>query len=244
MAGRAAPPVRSDGRVTAADADRGTEPQRGSWSSARPGAATTDLVLLRHGDTRLTPERRFSGTGSGDPGLSAAGREQVARAARGSLLRSTPFTAIVSSPLRRCRETAALVATELRLPVEVESDLREADFGDWEGLTFAEVERRHPVDLAAWQRSADVAPTGSAETFSDVLRRVSDVADRLALAHAGSAVLAVAHVTPIKAFVVHALGAPAMAFFKMELSSAALTRITCTGPDWLLRSFNDTSHLT
>lgn len=220
-----------------------TEPQRGSWSSARPGASMTDFVLLRHGNTRLTPERRFSGTGSGDPELSAAGREQVQRAARGTLLRSTPFAAIVSSPLRRCQETAALVAAELHLPVTVETDLREADFGDWEGLTFAEVERRHPVDLAAWQRSADVAPTGSAETFGDVLRRVADLADRLAVAHAGSAVLAVSHVTPIKAFVAHALGTSAMAFFKMELSSAALTRITCTGPDWLLRSFNDTAHL-
>lgn len=221
-----------------------TEPRSGSWSSARPGALTTDIVLLRHGDTTLTPERRFSGTGSGDPGLSAVGREQVQRAARGALLRSTPFTAIVSSPLRRCQETAALLAAELRLPVEVESDLREADFGDWEGLTFAEVERRHPMDLAAWQRSAEVAPTGSSETFGDVLRRVADLGDRLAVAYAGSAVLAVTHVTPTKAFVAHALGASAMAFFKMELSSAALTRVSCTGPDWLLRSFNDTSHLT
>ncbi|CAA9328935.1 MAG: FIG006762: Phosphoglycerate mutase family [uncultured Friedmanniella sp.] len=226
------------------DDARMTEPQRGSWSSARPGAATTDIVLLRHGDTRLTPERRFSGTGSGDPGLSATGGEQIRRAARGALLRSTPFAAVVSSPLRRCQETAALLAAELQLPVKVEVDLREADFGDWEGLTLAEVERAHPLDLAAWQRSADVAPTGSSETFGDVLRRVGDLADRLAVTHAGSAVLAVSHVTPIKAFVAHALGASAMALFKMELSSAALTRITCTGPDWLLRSFNDTSHLT
>jgi broad specificity phosphatase PhoE len=220
-----------------------TGPRHGSWSSARPGAPTTDLVLLRHGDTRLTPARRFSGTGSGDPGLSPVGREQAELAARGALLRSTPFAAVVSSPLRRARETAALVAGELQLPVEVESDLREADFGDWEGLTFAEVERRHPDDLAAWQRSADVAPTGSAETFRDVLRRVAALADRLTAAHAGAAVLAVTHVTPIKAFVADALGAPPMAFFKMELSSAAATRITCTGRDRLLRSFNDTSHL-
>jgi broad specificity phosphatase PhoE len=221
-----------------------SEPRHGSWSSGQPGAPATEIVLLRHGETRLTPERRFSGTGSGDPGLSAVGREQAVRAARGSLLRSTPFAAIVSSPLRRCQETAALVAAELQLPVEVERDLGEADFGSWEGLTVAEVERRHPEDLAAWQRSADVAPTGSTETFRDVLRRVAALADRLTDAYAGSAVLAVTHVTPIKAFVAHTLEASPMAFFKMELSSAALTRITCTGPDRLLRSFNDTSHLT
>jgi probable phosphoglycerate mutase len=219
-----------------------SEPRHGSWSSARPGTASTDVVLLRHGDTRLTPERRFSGTGSGDPGLSPVGRDQTRRAARGALLRSTPFTALVCSPLRRCRETAAIVADELDLPVSVEDDLREADFGAWEGLTFGEVQRLHPADLVAWQRSADVAPTGSTESFRDVAHRVAAVAERLRTGY-GSAVLAVTHVTPMKAFVAHALGASPMAFFSMELSSAAVCRITYTGEDRLLRSFNDTSHL-
>jgi ribonuclease H / adenosylcobalamin/alpha-ribazole phosphatase len=220
-----------------------TEPRHGSWSSARPGARTTEVVLLRHGDTRLTPERRFSGTGSGDPGLSPDGRDQAGRAARGAVLRSTAFATVLCSPLRRCRETAAIVAAELGLPVAVEDDLREADFGAWEGLTFAEVERRHPVDLAAWQRSADVAPTGSTESFRDVFDRVAGALERLRSGYPGGAVLAVTHVTPIKAFVAHALGAPPMAFFSMELSSAAVCRISYTGEDRLLRSFNDTSHL-
>jgi probable phosphoglycerate mutase len=219
-----------------------TEPRHGSWSSGR-GALTTEVVLLRHGDTRLTPERRFSGTGSGDPGLSPVGRDQAGRAARGPQLGSTAFVTVLTSPLRRCRETAAIVAAALDLPVAVEDDLREADFGAWEGLTFDEVERRHPVDLAAWQRSADVAPTGSTESFGDVLRRVAAVAERLPSGYPGSAVLAVTHVTPTKAFVAHALGASPMAFFSMELSSAAVCRITYTGQDRLLRSFNDTSHL-
>jgi probable phosphoglycerate mutase len=220
-----------------------TEPRHGSWSSGRAGALTTEVVLLRHGDTRLTPERRFSGTGSGDPGLSPVGRDQASHAARGPQLGSTAFATVLTSPLRRCRETAAIVAAALDLPVAVEDDLREADFGAWEGLTFAEVARRHPVDLAAWQRSADVAPTGSAESFRDVLGRVAAVAERLPDGYPGSAVLAVTHVTPIKAFVAHALGASPMAFFSMELSSAAVCRITYTGQDRLLRSFNDTSHL-
>lgn len=220
-----------------------SEQRHGSWSSARPGTASTDVVLLRHGDTRLTPERRFSGTGSGDPGLSPVGRDQARRAAEGALLRSTPFAALVCSPLRRCRETAAVVAAELDLPVSVEVDLREADFGAWEGLTLAEVERLHPVDLAAWQRSADVAPTGSAESFRDVLDRVAAVAARLRSGYPGSAVLAVTHVTPMKAFVADALGASPMSFFAMELSSAAVCRVSYTGEDRLLRSFNDTSHL-
>jgi len=217
--------------------------QHGSWSSAHQRAATTNLLLLRHGETRLTPERRFSGTGSGDPGLSDTGRRQAEQSAQSAVLQAAGLTQIVTSPLRRCRETAEIIAAALDLPVRVEHDLREMDFGDWEGWTFAEVEQRHPDDLAAWKRSADVAPTGSTETFADLQRRVTAVAQGMASTYPDTAVLAVTHVTPIKAFVAHALGAPAMSFFTMELSTAALTRITYTGTEAMLRSFNDTSHL-
>ena len=217
--------------------------RHGSWSSAHQRAATTDVLLLRHGETPLTPERRFSGTGSGDPGLSGIGRRQAEQAARSTLLQSAALTQIVTSPLRRCRETAAIVAATLGLPVEVDDDLREMDFGDWEGLTFAEAEQRHPADLAGWKQSADAAPTGSTETFTDLLHRIAGVAQRIAGAHPDTAVLAVSHVTPIKAFVAQAVSAPATSFFTMELSPAALTRITYTGTEPMLRLFNVTSHL-
>lgn len=125
----------------------------------------------------------------------------------------------------------------------MEDDLREMDFGDWEGSTFAEVEQRHPADLAAWKKSADVAPTGSSETFTDLLNRVTGVAERMTSTYPDTTVLAVTHVTPVKAFVAHALAAPPMSFFAMELSPAAITRISYTGPEAVVRSFNDTSHV-
>ena len=117
------------------------------------------------------------------------------------------------------------------------------DFGAWEGLTYAEIEQQHPIDLAAWKQSADATPTGSTESFAEVLNRITSLAGRISTNYPDSAVLAVAHVTPIKAFVAHAVNAPPMAFFAMELSSAAVSRVTYTGPDRVLRSFNDTSHL-
>lgn len=117
------------------------------------------------------------------------------------------------------------------------------DFGDWEGCTFAEVEQRHPADLAAWKQSADVAPTGGSESFADLLHRVTGVAGRIATRPVSSTVLAVTHVTPVKALVAHALGAPPASFFAMELSPAAFSRITYTGSEAVLRCFNDTSHL-
>ena len=217
--------------------------RHGSWSSAHQRAATTDLLLLRHGETPLTPQRRFSGTGSGDPGLSGTGRRQAEQSARSAVLRSAGIAQVVTSPLRRCRETADVLAAALSLSVHVEDDLREMDFGDWEGLTYAEVEQQHPADLAAWKRSADVAPTGSSETFCDLLHRVAGVAQRVTSSHPGTAVLAVTHVTPVKALVAQALAAPPTSFFSMELSPAALTRISYTDGEAVLRSFNDTAHL-
>ena len=131
------------------------------WSSARDGQQTTDVVLLRHADTKLTPERRFSGVGRGDPGLSETGRDQARRAADSALLQGNTFTEVLTSPMSRCQETAQIVADALGLTISVDPDLREMDFGLWEGMTFDEVQDRYPEDLRRWTRSASASPTGS-----------------------------------------------------------------------------------
>jgi probable phosphoglycerate mutase len=216
-------------------------PARG-WSSSSE-AETADVVLLRHGATRLTSEKRFSGVGAGDPGLSAAGLDQARRAARSPLLRRATFVEVLCSPMTRCRETAELVAAELDLPVRIEAGLREMDFGLWEGMTFDEVQDRYPDDLGAWKQSPDAAPTGSAETFAAVLERTGTLARALTTRYADSSVLAVTHVTPIKALVADALGAPPRSLFRMELSAACCSRIAYTGEEASVKLLNDTSHL-
>jgi probable phosphoglycerate mutase len=213
------------------------------WSSAREEVPTADVVLLRHGDTRLSPERRFSGVGSGDPGLSATGVDQARRAAGSALLQGHQFTEVLTSPLTRCRETAEIVASALSLSVSVDHDLREMDFGLWEEMTFDEVWQRYPDDLSRWRESTSVAPTGSSETFDALMGRMATVAKRFAGRYAGASVIAVTHITPVKALVAHALGAPPSALFRMELSSACFSRITYTGDEASVRLFNDTSHL-
>jgi broad specificity phosphatase PhoE len=213
------------------------------WSSARAEVRTADVVLLRHGDTRLSPERRFSGVGSWDLGLSAAGRDQARLAAGSALLQGQVFAEVLTSPLTRCQETARIVADALGVPIVVEEDLREMDFGMWEELTFDEVRDRYPEDLRRWTQSAGAAPTGSSETFAAMVDRMGTVAERFASRYAGASVLAVTHITPVKALVAHALGAPPAALFRMELSSACFSRITYTGGEASVRLLNDTSHL-
>ncbi|MGX4692498.1 bifunctional RNase H/acid phosphatase [Streptomyces sp. JNUCC 63] len=212
------------------------------WGPADLGAPAT-FVLLRHGETPLTPQKRFSGSGGTDPSLSGVGREQAERVAE-ALARRGTIQAIVSSPLARTRETAAVVAARLGLEVTVEEGLRETDFGAWEGLTFGEVRERHPDDLNAWLASPRAEPTGGGESFAATGARIAATRDKLVAAHAGRTVLLVTHVTPIKTFVQMALGAPPESLFRMELSAASLSAVAYYADgNASVRLFNDTSHL-
>ncbi|WP_203719910.1 histidine phosphatase family protein, partial [Streptomyces anulatus] len=213
------------------------------WGSAPDLGAPATLVLLRHGETALTPEKRFSGSGGTDPELSATGRGQAERAAEHFAALGT-VQEIVSSPLRRCRETAAAVAGRLGLDVRIDEGLRETDFGAWEGLTFGEVRERYADDLTAWLASPDTAPTGGGESFAEVAERVAAARDRIVARYAGRTVLLVTHVTPIKTLVRLALGAPPEALFRMELSAASISTVAhYADGNASVRLLNDTSHL-
>jgi probable phosphoglycerate mutase len=194
----------------------------------------TTTLLLRHGQTRLSIEKRFSGID--DVPLTEAGQAQAAAVA--DLLKGRQFDAIVSSPLSRAKQTAAAVAQVLGAPVRFEDDLRETDFGAWEGYTFAEVQARWGAELAAWLADPQVAPPGG-ESFAATTARVARARDRLIARYPRGNVLIVTHTTPIKTLVRLALNAPPEALYRMHLDLASLTEI-----DWysdgpaVLRSLN------
>ncbi|MFJ7147971.1 bifunctional RNase H/acid phosphatase [Streptomyces sp. NPDC100445] len=234
-------PAAAGGAGRRADAEHRTSAP--GWSAAPDLGAPATFVLLRHGETPLTPQKRFSGSGGTDPSLSGAGREQARRVAE-ALARRGTVQAVVASPLARTRETAAVVAARLGLDVTVEDGLRETDFGAWEGLTFGEVRDRYPDDLNAWLADPEAHPTGGGESFADTAVRIAAARDRLVAAHAGRTVLLVTHVTPIKTLIRLALGAPAESLFRMELSAASLSAVAYYADgNASVRLFNDTSHL-
>ncbi|WP_405967103.1 bifunctional RNase H/acid phosphatase [Streptomyces sp. NBC_00015] len=213
------------------------------WGAAPDLGAPATFVLLRHGETPLTPQKRFSGSGGTDPSLSDVGREQAERVAA-ALARRGTVQHILASPLARTRETAAAVAARLGLEVTVEDGLIETDFGAWEGLTFGEVRERHPEDLNAWLADPEAEPTGGGESFAATATRIAATRDRLVAEYAGRTVLLVTHVTPIKTFVRLALGAPSESLFRMELSAASLSAVAYYADgNASVRLFNDTSHL-
>ena len=213
------------------------------WAAPPDLGAPATFVLLRHGETPLTPQKRFSGSGGSDPSLSDVGREQAERVAA-ALARRGTVQHVLASPLARTRETAAAVAARLGLEVTVEDGLIETDFGAWEGLTFGEVRDRHPDDLNRWLADPEAEPTGGGESFAATATRIAATRDKLVAAYAGRTVLLVTHVTPIKTLVRLALGAPPESLFRMELSAASLSAVAYYADgNASVRLFNDTSHL-
>jgi broad specificity phosphatase PhoE len=210
---------------------------RTNWRPAQGEPTVT--VLLRHGQTPMSVQKRYAGRI--DPPLTEVGVQQAAAAAK--RLASARLGVIVASPLRRTVQTAQAVAAVTGAPVVTDDGFRETDFGDWDGLTFAEVGERWPAEVAAWLADPEVAPPGG-ESFTDVNSRVTAALDRVLAARAGQTVLIVSHVTPIKLLVAAALLAPAPALYRMHLDVAALSEIDwyADGPA-VLRSFNDTGHL-
>jgi probable phosphoglycerate mutase len=220
---RAALPAGADA-VGAAETDPPATEQLGRLAGWNTDLGTpTTLLLLRHGETPHTTARLFSGSGGDDPGLTEEGKTQAAAAADWLATRSG-IDALVCSPLRRTRETAAVVADRLALQPSVDGGFAEADFGAWDAKSFAEVQERWPSELSAWLGSVDVAPPGG-ESFAQVSRRVRQARDRLLQSHVGQQVLVVTHVTPIKLLVRSVLDAPLASIYRMELPPASVTEL-------------------
>jgi broad specificity phosphatase PhoE/ribonuclease HI len=190
------------------------------WSANR---TATTLVLVRHGVTPHTVDKRFSGgLGGSDPGLAEEGRNQVRATADWLSPLAEEIDIVVSSPVRRTRESAEIVGARLGKEIRIEDGLAEMEFGSWDGLTFAELRERHPDELDAWLGSMD-EPAGGGESFRVVERRVLASLDRLLEEYAGRTVLVVSHVTPIKVLVTRALGAPLESVHRMEMAPASVS---------------------
>jgi len=193
------------------------------WSG-RLGGATT-LIFLRHGVTRHTAERRFSGPGGDDPGLIEEGFAQAARAAQ-ALAADGGIDAILASPLQRTRDTAAAVDAVLGLTTTIDEDFRECAFGAWDGLTLDEVEERWPSELDRWLDSMGYAPPGGGESILEVQRRVEAALGRTLASYAGKTIVVVSHVNPIKLAVRYCLDAPLACINRMLLAPASLTTLS------------------
>ena len=208
------------------------------WTGAR--GAPTRFLLLRHGQTELSVQRRYSGRGN--PALTDLGRRQAEAAAQ-YLAQKGGIAAVVTSPLQRAYDTAATAAKVLGLDVSVDEDLIETDFGAWEGLTFGEAAERDPELHRRWLRDTSVKPPDG-ESFDSVADRIGRAQRRIIAEHAGDTVLVVSHVTPIKTLLRVALDAGQGILYRLHLDLASLS-IAEFYPDGVasVRLVNQTAYL-
>lgn len=172
----------------------------------RDGA--TYLLLLRHGATEANLHQPpwLQGQGSDIP-LCALGRNQAAAAA--ALLARLPVDRVVSSPLRRARETAEMIATELnRTDVEMLPPLIECDVGRWEGLDWGTITRQDPELHARFMDDPAANGYPGGESFADVHRRAAPAFDALFDGRPGKLVVAVSHNVVNRTYLAAALGIP------------------------------------
>lgn len=190
------------------------------------------IVFARHGQT--APNREGLVLGRADPELTEEGHRQAALLA--AVLATEPVTAILASPLLRARQTAEAVASACGVPVVVDDRLVEIDWGAWEGrpagsLAGADVDRWKAADGTAPEGESLDALTGRVESFCT--ERLDDE----------GLVVAVSHVSPIKAAAAWALGVDGTVAWRMFLGLASITRVGRGRGSPVLLSFNETGHL-
>ena len=193
------------------------------------------IVLVRHGETDANRARLL--LGRADPGLTERGRQQATALA--DVLTREPAPVIVTSPLARAEETATRIGAATGVRPTVEPRLTEIDYGEWDQRRLADL----PAAVTTrWRADPDFAPPGG-ESLTGVRARVAPCAADLVEQARDRTVIAVSHVSPIKAIVLWALDLDDVLAWRLRLDLASISRLA-GGPSGLaLVSFNETGHL-
>jgi len=179
---------------------------------------TTTIDLLRHG--ALEGGIRYRG--NTEAVLTRAGRkamDAVWHELHGSI------DAIVTSPLSRCRQPAETWAKEAGIPCRIEPNIREMDYGAWEGLSKEEIEARFPGMLSRWRENPVGMQIPDAERIEDFARRVLKGWEAILRESVGKHVLVVAHSGSLRVILAHVLGAPLPAIQRFSMPYASWSRV-------------------
>lgn len=198
----------------------------------------TRLILVRHGETDWNQQHRFQGWS--DIPLNEMGERQASAVA--ACLQETHIDRIISSPLQRALQTAVAIADLHDLPVESLSCLKEMNFGDWEGMTFTDLEKQYPDILRLWQDNQDNPPPNG-ERISQFGERVGQLWD-VVQPQEDHTVLVVAHGGTIQALLCQALGLPVEKFWQFRLKNTAVSELILYDSGCIINKLNDTYHLT
>jgi len=201
----------------------------------------TFVYMVRHGETILTPDRKFSGIGKLDPPLTEEGRAQAQEVAA-EIAKIKPDILIVS-PLKRTKETAEEITKATGLEPVYDEVWYECSFGDWDGLSLQEVKEKWPEDYLGWiGTSAYTPPNG--ESYDDLAARIEPAFDALAEKYPGKKVVVVTHNGVIKQMASIVLEGNPNSLFHIDISPCSISSFSIWPSDGLraVRSINERGH--
>ena len=202
----------------------------------------TTIILIRHGETVLTPFKKFSGDGPLNPELTDIGIAQAEKVA--TAVAALNPEVIIASPLRRTTQTAEAIARATSLPIVFEDAWIECSFGIWDGLSIDEVKEKYPADYQSWISSTGFAPPDG-ESYDSVALRIDAALNQIAAEYPGQRVVVVTHNGTIKSAAKVVIGGPADSIFHIDVSPCSITTVSIWPSDGLraLRSLNEQGHL-
>lgn len=201
---------------------------------------TTRIYLIRHGETTLSAEDRFSG--GTDVDLSDVGRWQAAQLAK--RLANDNITAFYCSPMRRAVQTAEIISEPYRIHPIPKDGLREIHHGHWETMTRSEVEQKFPEEYASWEEDPfTFAPKGG-ESGLLVMARSLPIIREIIVTYTGQSIAVVSHKATIRLILSSLLGFDARGYRdRLDQSPACLNILDFKDPVRArLMLFNDVSH--
>lgn len=208
----------------------------------RMAEVPTMIYFVRHGETILTPDRKFSGSAGPNPELTTIGNGQAQRVALEAIKLGAEV--LIASPLRRTTETATAISMTTGLDIIFDKAWYECDFGVWDGMSIEEVRSAYPSEYQSWVGSSSYAPPGG-ESYDALGWRVDEAIDNLVAKYPGRKVIVVTHNGVIKQAIKLALGAPSDSIFHVDVAPCSITSLSIWPSDGLraLRSANEQGHL-
>jgi broad specificity phosphatase PhoE len=200
---------------------------------------TTEILLIRHGETDWNREKIFRGTH--DVPLNDNGREQARLVEMA--LRSEKIDVAYTSPLSRAAETARIVLEPQHIEATMHEGLLDLSYGDWTGLKEPDVARQWPEELAEWKAHPHTARIPGGDMLKDVFDRVFNTMEAIARQHVDETVVLFAHRVVNKLLIVGALGLSLDRFPVIIQGNCGINRLKWTESGYLIESINDTSHI-
>jgi broad specificity phosphatase PhoE len=198
----------------------------------------TELLLVRHGETEWNAGEIFRGRA--DIGLNERGILQAKLLA--DYLADTELEAVYSSPLARAGRTAAGIAANHSLKINVEPGLVDFDYGEWQGMPLTEVRTIYENLYIKWEKSPETVKMPGGESLADVRERAVRCVETISARHSGTVVL-VSHRVVNKVLVCALLGLDDSHFWNIRVDTCGITSFSVTGGQYILTGHNDTSFL-